>query len=155
MTPGTRPGGLTAFAIINFIIASMSFVNGLFALAAPTLIDVFPTKGLPAEKLEQMNQIKDVMSRPIVQIVVSMGIPVSALLVISGIGYLKQKRIMGRLIGNVYALLAVTVTVVGFLVIDIDVGIPFAQELMMIIDLVYPVLTLILLNTSFRDDFPN
>lgn len=155
MTPGTRPGGLTAFAIINFVWAAMSFLGALGAVAMPLAFEYVPTEKMPEKDRQEFEKAQQILAQPGVQFLGAMDFVTAALLVISGVGYLKQKRIMGRLVGNLYALLAVTLAVVGFQILDIEMGFALAKELGFIIELVYPVLTLILLNTSFRDDFPN
>ena len=155
MTTGTRPGGLTAFAIINFVWAAMSFLGALSALAMPLVFEHVPTEQMPEKDRQEFEKAQEILAQPGVQFLGAMDFVTAALLVISGVGYLKQKRIMGRLVGNLYALLAVTLAVVGFQILDIEMGFALAKELGFIIELVYPVLTLILLNTSFRDDFPN
>lgn len=155
MTPGTRPGGLTAFAIINFVWAAMSFLGALGAVAMPLAFEYVPTEKMPEKDRQEFEKAQQILAQPGMQVFGALDFVTTALLVISGLGYLKQKRIMGRLVGNLYALFAGTLAVVGFLVLDMDVGFTLAQELILIMDLVYPVLTLILLNTSFRSDFPN
>ena len=155
MTTGARPGGLTAFAIINFVWAAMSFLGALSALAMPLVFEHVPTEQMPEKDRQEFEQAQEMLAQPGIQFLGAMDFVTTALLVISGIGYLKQKKVMGRLIGNLYALLAVTLAVVGFQIIDMEIGFAFAQELGLIIELVYPVLTLILLNTAFRSDFPN
>lgn len=71
-----------------------------------------------------------------------------ALLITSAVGYLGQKRFLGRSLGTAYAVVAVLGSVVG-----LATGQPFGIST--VIGLVYPVLTLILLNTTFKDDLVN
>ena len=71
------------------------------------------------------------------------------LLLASGVGYLGQKRFAGRTLGNVYAVLAVADTVIGLTVVKSGFGITT------VIGLIYPLLTLALLNTTFKDDLVN
>ena len=73
--------------------------------------------------------------------------------VISGIGYLQQKRGMGWMVGNVYAVFSVVSSVVSGLLMKPELGGGF--NLSAILGLVYPVLTLILLNWTFKEDFAN
>jgi hypothetical protein len=73
------------------------------------------------------------------------------LLIASGVGYLKQKKVLGRGLGNAYAILAIVSSVVSGLVVSAEAGGGF--NIGTIIGLVYPVLTLALLNTTFKEDF--
>ena len=71
------------------------------------------------------------------------------LLVLSGVGYLKQKKLMGRLIGCIYGIIAVASAVISLVLGHTIFGIGT------VIGLIYPVLTLVLLNSVFRKDFIN
>jgi len=78
----------------------------------------------------------------------------AVLLLLSGIGYLKQKKVMGRLLGNLYAVINIISSIIsGILIDDPEIGGGF--NLMTIAGLIYPVLTLILINTTFKDDLTN
>jgi hypothetical protein len=73
------------------------------------------------------------------------------LLLVSGIGYLKQKRFLGRKLGNAYAILSIVTTVLELAILpDVITG---GKTIMVVVAFLYPVLTLILLNTTFREDF--
>ncbi len=72
----------------------------------------------------------------------------SALLIISGVGYIKLKRVLGRTMGSLYGILALAATI-----LQLAGGTPFGIGT--IIGLIYPVLTLILVNTTFKDDLVN
>jgi hypothetical protein len=71
------------------------------------------------------------------------------LLIVSGVGYLGLKKMLGRTMGNAYAVVSIASSVIGIVMLNTGFG------LSTIIGLVYPVLTLILLNTTFKDDFVN
>lgn len=72
--------------------------------------------------------------------------------IVSGIGYLQQKKFLGRTLGNAYAVLSVVSGLIPALMIsDPDAGGGF--QIGTIVGLVYPVLTLVLLNTTFKHDF--
>ena len=77
----------------------------------------------------------------------------SVLLLLSGIGYLKQKKFLGRIIGNIYAVTAIVTSIFSGKLFPSELGGGF--NIMSIVGLIYPVLTLILLNTTFRDDLTN
>jgi hypothetical protein len=71
------------------------------------------------------------------------------LLIMSGVGYLGQKRFMGRTLGTTYAVISIASSIFGVIVLKQSFGISN------IIGLVYPVLTIILLNTTFKEDLVN
>ena len=73
----------------------------------------------------------------------------AALMITSGVGYLGQKRFLGRTLGNTYAILSILNNVLSLATLHQGFGIGT------LIGLIYPVLTLILLNTTFKDDLVN
>ncbi|MBN2183286.1 MAG: hypothetical protein JW715_15350, partial [Sedimentisphaerales bacterium] len=75
------------------------------------------------------------------------------LLLLSGIGYIKQKRIMGWGLGNLYAIISIVSSIVSCFLFPREIGGGF--QIATLIGLVYPVLTLILLNTTFKEDLTN
>ena len=77
----------------------------------------------------------------------------SVLLLISGIGYIKQKKFMGRTLGNAYAILAIISGIVSAMMMKPEIGGGFSIGT--IIGLIYPILTLILLNMTFKEDLTN
>ena len=88
------------------------------------------------------------LSGGMLMLTLALGVASSALLIISGVGYIQQKRVLGRTIGNLYGILALLGTVIG-----IVGGQPFGFA--SIIGLIYPVLTLIMVNTTFKEDLVN
>ena len=73
------------------------------------------------------------------------------LLIASGVGYLKQKKVLGRGFGNTYAVLSIATALVGASLVSEKAGGGFTIGT--IVGLIYPVLTLILLNGTFKHDF--
>ena len=135
MADGKRPGGLTALAVFNFIFGGLSVLAALalgFALAnADELAAKHP-------------ELKDI-SRGMLTLTLVLTIASAVLLIASGVGYLKQKRFLGRTLGTIYAVLSLVSTVVAVVsgqVVDIGT----------IIGVIYPVLTLLLVNLTFKDD---
>ena len=152
MNEEKRPGGLTALAVINFIFAGWGFI-GLLGLAALfAFIGRIPTDEMNEAQKAQIEAIQNIGTSMLV-IIFALSLLSSVLLLLAGIGYLKQKKFLGRTIGNTYAVVSIVSSVVS--------GIMFASELGggfnigTIIGLIYPVLTLILLNTTFREDLTN
>ena len=72
----------------------------------------------------------------------------AVLLILTGIGYLGQKRVMGRILGTVYAIVSLAAT--GLLYYF---GPRAGWGILLMVGAIYPLLTLILLNTTFREDF--
>jgi hypothetical protein len=139
MANGKRPGGLTALAVLNFVFAGLGLLAFLAVLALLGAAD-----SASGGKLDTGNVSKGDVYAALVLGVARMGILLAA-----GVGYLQQKKFLGRTLGNVYAILAIGDTVLGLTLLKQGFGIGA------IIGLVYPVLTLILLNTTFKDDFHN
>jgi hypothetical protein len=152
MNEEKRPGGLTALAVINFIFSGWGLI-GLLGLAAFfAFIGKIPTDQMQEAQKAQIEAFQD-LGLPVFIFIFALTIISSVLLLLSGIGYLKQKKFLGRTIGNTYAVVTIISSVIT--------GIMFAPELGggfnigTIIGLIYPVLTLILLNTTFREDLAN
>ena len=138
MAEGKRPGGLTALAVLNFVFAGLGLIIFLGALALLGAADHIADKDhteLPAHG--------------VVYLMLIFGVVRMALLIVSGVGYLAQKRKLGRTYGNAYGVLALISTVIELAIGKGGFGIGT------IIGLVYPVLTLILLNSTFKDDLVN
>ena len=152
MNEEKRPGGLTALAVINFIFSGWGLI-GLLGLAAFfAFIGKIPTDQMQEAQRTQIEAFQD-LGLPVFIFIFALSLISSVLLLLSGIGYLKQKKFLGRFIGNTYAVVTIISSVIS--------GIMFAPELGggfnigTIIGLIYPVLTLILLNTTFREDLTN
>ena len=152
MNEEKRPGGLTALAVINFIFSGWSVI-GLLGLAAVfAFIGKIPTDQMDANQKAQIEAFQE-LGLPVFIIIFVLSLISSVLLLLSGIGYLKQKKFLGRTIGNTYAVVTIISSVIT--------GIMFAPELgggfniMTMVGLIYPVLTLILLNTTFKEDLTN
>jgi hypothetical protein len=152
MNEGKRPGGLTALAVINFIFSGWGLI-GLLGLAAFfAFIGKIPTDEMEEAEKAQIEAFQN-MGLSVYVIIFALSLISCVLLLLSGIGYLKQKKFLGRTIGNTYAVITIVGSVIS--------GTMFAPELRggfnigTIISLIYPVLTLILLNTTFKDDLTN
>lgn len=138
MAEGRRPGGLTALAVLNFVFAGLGLLVllGLFALLA--------------EAQKHGADFKEAgVSSGVIYGLIFLGIVRMLIMIAAGVGYLGQKRFLGRTLGNVYAILALADTGIGIAMVKNGFGIGT------IIGLIYPVLTLILLNTTFKDDLVN
>jgi hypothetical protein len=152
MDEGKRPGGLTALAVINFIISGFRFLSLFGFLTFFALRGKIPTDNMEEVQKAQIEALQN-LGLPMLIFICVLSILSSVLLLLSGIGYLKQKKFLGRVLGNTYAVIAIADSVVS--------GVMFAPELgggfniMTIVSLIYPILTLILLNTTFKEDLTN
>jgi hypothetical protein len=153
MSEGTRsrPGGLTALAVINFVFGGWGVIGIMMILFFIGLLSMAGAE-LQREIDKDPNLKKQMAEMPGVGflfLVVAINAVEVVLLIISGVGYLKQKRFLGRTLGNVYAGLAL----LGFaLVLAMW---PSSFGIGSLVGLIYPILTLILLNFTFKDDFIN
>jgi hypothetical protein len=136
MAEGRRPGGLTALAVLNFVGGGLVAL-GLLALAAL----LGGGKALGAKI--------DLPSSGIIYLLLLLDTVTVCLLIAAGVGYLQMKRFLGRVLGNAYAVFSLISKVIAIVTISGSFGIG------VIIGLVYPVLTLVLLNTTFKDDLVN
>jgi len=141
MADGKRPGGLTALAVLNFVFGGLGAIGALLAFGGLSLIKEAASRAEAAgAKVEQ--------SLGLAYVVVLLTAVGAFLLIASGVGYLKQSKFMGRTLGTVYALVSLGGTALGV----INGG---GIGVFTIIFSVYPVLTLIMVNTTFKDDLVN
>jgi hypothetical protein len=140
MAEGRRPGGLTALAVLNFVFGGISL---LFLSAVFALLSAADKAGALDEASKEVH-----LSKGLVYGMILLGIARVLIEIAAGVGYLKMKK-WGKTLGNTYAILGLLDTVVGVAVAHQGFGIAA------IIGLIYPVLTLILLNTTFKDDLVN
>ncbi len=149
MSEGSRPGGLTALAVINFVFGAFSLVQALGSVALLVL---------HAGRIEideaTRRQVDEVLARLgeralLLQTISSfVSVP---FLVVSGIGYLRQSRVWGRGVGNAYALQSLAFSGV----LSWTIGEHSGQNLGLgvVVWIFFPLVTLFLLNTTFREDF--
>jgi len=141
MAEGRRPGGLTALAVLNFVFGGLGALFALLGFAGLALI-----QKAAEEARAHGGKVETSYGLAVVALLL---LAVSAfLLITSGVGYLKQKKFMGRTLGTVYALVSLGSTLIG-VINGGGVGIGT------IIFSVYPLLTLIMVNTTFKDDLVN
>lgn len=140
MAGGKRPGGLTALAVLNFVFGGLAVI-GLLAL--------FALLKAADSAVGELSQGKESLGAGKLYIGLAIGILSAILLIVSGIGYLGLKKFLGRTLGNAYAVVSLGSTVYGLVILKGGFGVGT------IIGLVYPLLTLFLLNTTFKEDFVN
>lgn len=150
MAEGKRPGGLTALAVLNFIFGGLGMLSVL-AFAAIVAVVLGTDVVIEDQELATISEAWKAVGTSMFVLVLTLGLVTSVLLILSGIGYIKQKRFLGRTLGTAYGVLGVASTLISATVSPVDQGGGF--NIGMIINLIYPVLTLILLNTTFKHDF--
>lgn len=151
---GTRPGGLTALGVISIIWSAISFfgVLGTVILISVGNFMPKPAEGASAEEVEKLEKVRAQMDLFLEWDWLVAHTILSALCVvmlfIAAIGYFKMKRVLGRYMGNAYALLSL------FLVALSSFSAPkmSGSDFGLILGLVLPVLTLLLVNVTFKDD---
>jgi uncharacterized linocin/CFP29 family protein len=155
MSEGKRPGGLTALAVINFIFGGFNVLGalGLMAMIALNNMAAEARAGDTNEQQQRMIQAWREIGSGVLYLMIAVAAFSALLLISSGIGYLKQKKFLGRTVGNVYAAFAIIGALFGAMAVTSDAGGGF--NLGTILGLVYPVITLFLLNTTFKEDFVN
>ncbi len=132
-----RPGGLTALAVLNFVFGGISALALLALFALLSLVE----KGASEANVH--------LSTGLIWALILLSMVQVGLMIAAGVGYLGQKRFLGRTLGNTYAILSILGSVLSVAVAKQGVG------LSTIIGLIYPVLTLFLLNNTFKDDLVN
>ncbi len=144
-----RPGGLTALAVINFIFAAFGLIGIPMLFVSKLFISNIPLDQLTEAQAAQLSAFQN-MSAATLALIVGWRTIALLLLLLAGIGYLKQKKVMGRFLGSAYGILAVIFTLLSTLMFSGAFGQNFGIGT--IIGLIYPVLTLLLLNFVYQDD---
>jgi len=178
MEQGKRPGGLTALAVINFVFGGFDLLNVLSLVALAVMVSYFDLEN-PEEKQQETEQAQpaederaeeekgppDDPQEAIAEAWAQTGLGMAALIIMaaayvalgglliaSGVGYLKQRRVLGRGMGNLYAVVSIATTAYELTITPKDIpGGGFT--ILALIAFLYPLVTLILLNTTFKEDF--
>ena len=164
--PAKRPGGLTALAVLNFVFGGFGIIGGLITLLAGGVVSSSgdfskefargmrraaaesndPNAAEIANKLAGGDASSLGMMFYILGI---LGLILAAFLIVAGVGYLKQSKGKGWMFGNIYGVSAVIVVFLQIAMLGAGFGFG------VILGLAYPIITLALLNTSFKNSFPN
>ena len=145
-----RPGVLTALAVINFIIAFMYCIDWfIFSLAFIVKIPLDKFGEAEAARLEAMGQLSAGTSVFMFGLAIIPGI----LLLLAGIGYLKQNKMLGWAMGNAYA----AVMILGIMILPFIILPPELQagSVLIIIALAYPIITIVLINFVYKKNLVN
>jgi hypothetical protein len=145
MESTNRPGGLTALAVLNFIIAGLGVLTALSRAAMLSM-----GTGSLALPPELQQRVQDMLEagRGWLAFSAVAGLVLAVLLVLSGIGYLQQKRVLGRMVGNAYAVVSIVASICSVLLATQGIGV--GAVLLLCIKIIYPVVTLALLNSVFK-----
>jgi hypothetical protein len=150
MTVGKRPGGLTALAVINFVMAGFNAIGILGLVVVMTMGDALKQSATSAEDRAVFEALQHVGGATW-GIIILANVISGALVIIAGIGYLKMRR-WARMLGNLYAVFEISAEVGKLLLLPTEIG---GFGIGTLIGLVYPVLTLIFINLTFKDDLTN
>lgn len=131
----TRPGGLTALAVINVVLGGFNLI-GIAKLAGALL--------KPEIRAGLEEELGHAVSDGGIRLFLVASTLEATLLIASGVGYLGQRRVLGRLLGSLYGLLAVATNTYEASFSGFHIG--------TMIGIVYPLLTLVLVNTTFKPD---
>lgn len=153
MNQEKRPGGLTALAVINFILSGLNLMGLLgWVVIFLVIIGIIPTEQMNEIQRNQMDAFKE-LGIPVFVFIFVLTIVSSVLLLLAGIGYLQQKKFLGRTMGNLYAVINIISSIITGIMFSPEIGGGF--NIMTLVGLIYPVLTLILINTTFKEDLTN
>ncbi len=141
--PG-RPGGLTALAIINFVFGGLGVIGAISNLAMLGQIAASyrsgPFAGMGTPPTEGALLASSLLS-----------IPVMAMEIAAGFGFLRQRRGMGYIVGNIAAGAQILHCLLAMFILR-GMGVMMFSALS---GAIYPIVLLILLNTIFRKAFIN
>ena len=154
MSNPQRPGGLTALAVFNFIFSFTSLLSALGLIAIVVLLGVGaggePESLLSDQQQAQLAAFTNIGSGVLYFIVVT-SVVSAILLLLSGVGYLKMKKFLGRDMGNLYAMTALISAVLTVFIMPRELG--GGINLSAILSVLYPAITAICINVIFKDDF--
>ncbi len=156
MSEGKRPGGLTALAVLNFVFGGFGVIGvlaiwALYAVVTSAAKVVTTAAAGTADAQNVANAANAVVQQGSTMLLISLILMVVTvtLLIVSGVGYLGQKKFLGQRLGSIYGMVSIAQTVLGIVFLKSGFGIGT------IIGITYPALTLFLLSTTFKDDFVN
>jgi hypothetical protein len=152
MSEGKRPGGLTALAVINFVFFGFGLLGLIGWAALFAFVGKIPTDDMTEIQRSQIEAFQE-MGFPLFVAIFVLSLVSNVLLLLSGIGYLKQKKVLGWMMGNAYAILSIISSIISALTFPAEIGGGF--NIGIIIGLIYPIVTLALLNTTFKEDLTN
>jgi cytochrome bd-type quinol oxidase subunit 2 len=148
MPEGKRPGGLTALAAFNFIFGGF---NALGVLVMAAMFALIGAGKVDDDTKQNLARAWEKVGKEVFTVLLALMAVSAVLLIASGIGYLQQKKFLGRTLGNASAALGIASSFATAQMAPAEAGGGFSLGTM--VGLIYPVLTLVLLNTTFKEDF--
>lgn len=148
MAPGRRPGGLTALAVLNFVVAGVNLISLLAAIAIVALSDTLKAAAKTPQDREVFEALGN-MNMGLWVLIIASGALAMVLLIVAGVGYIKMRK-WGRNMGNVYAITAIASSIAGAILTPSELG--GGISIGTIIGLVYPTLTLYFINVTFKEE---
>lgn len=149
MSNGQRPGGLTALAIVNFLLGALALIGAIAMVTFVKYADRIVENTSEQERMA-MEAFQD-LGTGTFALIVALNLATGILLIVSGVGYLKLRAFLGRTLGSVYAVTSIAGSLLTGMVLPEALGGGFS--LGSVLNLVYPALTLVVLNTVFKEDF--
>jgi hypothetical protein len=149
MANGTRPGGLTALAVLNFVFGGIGLIASAIAFLAIGAVKYAGgelSRELAKEGVKVESQSGGSGATLLYIAVLLTGVG-AVLLIASGVGFLKQKRFSGRTLGTVYGLVSLGGTMLGIVTGGFGPG--------DILFIAYPLLILIMVNTTYKNNLVN
>jgi len=132
---GQRPGGLTVLAILSFIWGGLLVLS---CLALIVMVAVGKQKDLQGPKGE--------VEVGWLWLQIGGALLSGAILIVAGVGFLGQRRVVGRWMGTAYALLTLAILTV------VQAIEPRLFSFDTVMSAVYALLILLLVNLTFRRD---
>ena len=152
MSDSARPSGLTAMAILNFVFGAFL----LLQVPAMVLLIAMSEGALPGRRSEEHRaalELVEAGGKPLIVAVTVLYGLTGLVLILAGFGYLKTRRFLGRMLGNLYVVLAITLSLAwGIGTASTRAG---GFNLGLVLNLVYPLITVVLINRTFREDLVN
>ena len=151
MSEGKCPSGLVVLAVLNFLFGANAVLSAVGMLFFSKLFNFLASQHDDPE-MHAIVRAWDAIGDGVFYTTFVLTLVVAALLIASGVGFLTQKRFLGRTLGNLCALLSIASSLVWAYGVESE-EIGGGWSLIVILGLVYPVLSLVLLNTTFKEDF--
>ncbi len=146
-----RPGILTVLAVINFIIAFLYILMCGLGILSFAVIDYIPLESLSEAQMAGIEALKE-LSTGEMAFRIGPSLVAGILLLLAGVGYLKQKKVLGWVMGNAYAAVMILRTILSPIILPPALK---GGTVTVIISLIYPIITLILINFVYRKNLVN
>lgn len=146
MSETTRPGGLTALAVLHFVFGGKRIADTIGFVAMRNLRDQMDDKR-QRELADALAAVDATAFTTLSVLAVLTGLTMIA----AGIGCLKVRARQGRGLGTTAALATIGVTIAYAMLLRGTQAGDFT--LLTIVQLLFPLLTLFLLNVTFKDEF--